>query len=275
VGKRVIPSSAWRLQKAGSLVKLLALAPHHRLARDIAVELLWPDVEPEGALRSFYYALHVARTVLDRDGQGAAVRPSALILEGGVLRLGLNYSVLIDVDAFRTAATIARQSKDLRAYTTALGMYAGELLPDDPYEQWVARPREAARELHLQLLLECGAVHQQRGEYAEAISVLRQLVADEPTHEEARVMLMRLHAKAGQRWRALWEYAQLRSALRDELDAEPEAATQHLYAQILAGRGSAELRAGALRSTQAPNAIGKQPQIDRCRSIAPRVAWSG
>ncbi len=48
--------------------------------------------------------------------------------------------------------------------------------------------------------------------------------------------MMRLHASARQGWRAIQEYAQLRTALRDELDVDPCAATQDLYADIVAGR---------------------------------------
>jgi DNA-binding SARP family transcriptional activator len=37
---------AWRLRKARELVKLLALAPGHRLHREQAMDVLWPDRAP-------------------------------------------------------------------------------------------------------------------------------------------------------------------------------------------------------------------------------------
>jgi DNA-binding SARP family transcriptional activator len=43
VGSRIITQDAWRLRKAATLVKLLALAPGHRLYREQAMDLLWPD----------------------------------------------------------------------------------------------------------------------------------------------------------------------------------------------------------------------------------------
>ena len=48
---------------------------------------------------------------------------------------------------------------------------------------------------------------------------------------------MRLHIAAGQRWNALREYAQLRTALREELELEPGAATRALYTAIIADEG--------------------------------------
>jgi DNA-binding SARP family transcriptional activator len=49
VGSRTIGGDAWRLKKAAALVKLLTLAPDHRLHREQAMELLWPDLEKEAA----------------------------------------------------------------------------------------------------------------------------------------------------------------------------------------------------------------------------------
>jgi hypothetical protein len=49
VGPRTIAEREWRLRKAKSLVKLLALAPHHRLHREHLIDRLWPDVGPRGA----------------------------------------------------------------------------------------------------------------------------------------------------------------------------------------------------------------------------------
>ena len=42
VGEAVGPEGAWRLRKAKSLVKLLALAPERRIHRDVAIELRVP-----------------------------------------------------------------------------------------------------------------------------------------------------------------------------------------------------------------------------------------
>jgi hypothetical protein len=52
VGHRSIGEKEWRLKKAGSLLKLLALAPGHRLRREQAMELLWPGSDPGAAAPS-------------------------------------------------------------------------------------------------------------------------------------------------------------------------------------------------------------------------------
>src|SRR5918993_145704 len=50
VGDRIIEGSEWRLKKAANLIKLLALAPQHRLHRERVMELLWPGLlDPKAA----------------------------------------------------------------------------------------------------------------------------------------------------------------------------------------------------------------------------------
>src|SRR5687768_4596006 len=65
VGGRAVGEAGWRLRKARSVVKLLALAPGQRLHREQLVEALWPDLDPEPALNNLKIALHVARYALE------------------------------------------------------------------------------------------------------------------------------------------------------------------------------------------------------------------
>jgi DNA-binding SARP family transcriptional activator len=61
VGSRSIGEEKWHLRKARSLLKVLALSPGHRLHREQAMALLWPDLNPKAALNN----LHVARRTLE------------------------------------------------------------------------------------------------------------------------------------------------------------------------------------------------------------------
>jgi DNA-binding SARP family transcriptional activator len=61
VGSRSIGEEQWNLRKSQSLLKVLALSPGHRLHREQAMKLLWPNLHKEAALNNLHYALHVAR----------------------------------------------------------------------------------------------------------------------------------------------------------------------------------------------------------------------
>jgi DNA-binding SARP family transcriptional activator len=229
VGEREVPDDRWRLRKACALVKLLALAPGRRMHREELIERLWPDLSPEAADNQLRKALHEARRSVDPDPAATFTH----ILSGP--RLGLAPGTWVDLDAFEHAATEARRNRDPTAYERAIGMYGGDLLPEDRYEDWAEVRRETLRADFVALLVEWARLLEARAELDRAAAALRRVMTLDPAHEEAGAGLMRLHALAGRRQDALHEYERLRTALQEELDATPAAATQRLYEQIRLG----------------------------------------
>src|SRR5690606_19603725 len=96
-----------------------------------------------------------------------------------------------------------------------------ELLPDDPYDDWAAGPRERLAGLHRDLLRLAGRWDD--------------LVALDPADEQAHLELMRRHAEAGNRSAALHQYERMARALRAELGVEPSPAAVDLRDHLLAG----------------------------------------
>lgn len=240
VGERPIPEDAWRGQKVRALVKLLALAPAQRLARDQLLDLLWPDFTPDAAASNLYSTLTVARKIL----AGVAT----LRLRAGMVALSAPGGVRIDVNEFTLAATHARGSRDPADYRAALAWYGGALLPEDRYEDWAAAPRETLRGVYCGLLRAVAVLYAEGGEHDAAIDALERLVADEPTDEPAHLALMRLYARVGNGAAALRQYNVLRETLARELDAEPGLAARSLYAELVTGHAAAETPAAARRS---------------------------
>src|SRR4051794_17232841 len=215
-GDGPVPDGAWRLRRAKTLVKLLALAPERRLHREQVVELLWPSGTPSG----LHQVLYTARRAL--GGEQLTLHDDVVALAGG--------SLWVDVDAFEHAAAAARGARDPAAYREALELHTGELLPEDRYEDWTEARRESVRELHLALLVELGELQDD----GAAIETLHRAVVEDPLHEVAHRALMRRFAGAGRRQQALAQYQHLRRALRSELAADPDPESRRLYRDILA-----------------------------------------
>jgi len=239
VGSRIIREDEWRLRKAASLVKLLALATDHRLHREQVMDLLWPDLMPGAAANNLHQALHVARRTLEPEVSA----PSYLRRQGEQIALCPDGSLWIDVEAFESGAAEARRARDSTAYRTALELYTGDLLPEDRYEDWAEERRKELRMLYLALLVEMAELYEERGDLGLAVEALRKVVSGEPAREEAHLALMRLYASTGQRYQALRQYEQLRETLRRELGTEPGALTQRAHEEIEAGRGPTGKRA--------------------------------
>jgi DNA-binding SARP family transcriptional activator len=172
VGARAVEESQWRLKKASSLVKALALAPRHRLSREQAMDLFWPKLDPDAAANNLRYALHVARRTLDSASATAASR--YLRFQDGVLALYPSGPLWVDVVTFEEAAAAASGSRDPVAYEEAAELYAGELLPQDRYEAWVEDRQTSLRRTYLALLLELAEMHEECGDFESATETLCQ-----------------------------------------------------------------------------------------------------
>src|SRR5215208_2779071 len=230
VGPRAITQDAWRLRKAAALVKLLALAPGHRLHREQAMDVLWPDSGRRAASNSLRSTLHAARRVLDPDAGSRY-----LVSEDESLVLCPGGSLWVDVEAFEESALSARRSRDPAAYRAAIELYAGDLLPEDRYEGWAEGRREELRQQYLALLIELARLYEEHDEHPLAIEALRKATAKEPTLEEAHVDLMRLYALSGRPERALAQYERLRDILSRGLGTQPGASSRRLRDEIAAG----------------------------------------
>jgi len=160
VGERKVDEGAWRLRKAASLLKLLALAPGHRMHRERAMDLLWPESGKKAASNNLRQTIHVARKTLHPDPEIAS---RYLSVRGEQLLMCPEGALWVDVDAFEEAADTARRSKDPAAFRVAIELYSGELLPEDRYEEWAENRRQELRRTFLLLLVELAGLYEERG----------------------------------------------------------------------------------------------------------------
>jgi predicted ATPase/DNA-binding SARP family transcriptional activator/DNA-binding CsgD family transcriptional regulator len=233
VGDRTVRRDSWRMRKAASLVKLLALASGHHLHREQAMETLWPGLGRRAASNNLRQALHAARRTLDPDLIGGS---RYLASEGESLVLCPEGRLWVDSEAFEEAARNAHRSREPAAYEVALDLYAGELLPGDRYEEWAEGHRRRLRDSYLSLLLGLARLHEDRAAYDSAAEALKRALKEEPTLEEAHAGLMRLYALAGSKGEALAQYERLEEVLSSELGTEPSASSRALREEIAVGR---------------------------------------
>jgi len=124
VGSRSIGEEEWRLRKAASLIKLLALAPGHRLHREQAMELLWSGLDPVAAASSNPSPRLSPLPAICVFG--ASSSPYALMVPCGSMGLGrgLGSGFLVSPTVYVTAshatrffddAGLARATRDRRA----------------------------------------------------------------------------------------------------------------------------------------------------------------
>jgi predicted ATPase len=148
LGEDTVADHVWRLRKAKTLIKLLALAPERRLHAEQAAELLWPGRDPDSARNNLHQAIFAARRALDSIGlEGSRY----LELREELILLGPEDPVRIDAITFEELAAVARERGEPGAYRAALEGFDAELLPADRYEDWSRERRDSLEELRLGL----------------------------------------------------------------------------------------------------------------------------
>jgi DNA-binding SARP family transcriptional activator len=119
VGSRSIGEQVWHLRKAGSLLKVLALAEGHRLHREQVMEMLWSDLTPKAALNNLHQILHVARRTFEPSALASSSSAASryLRLRGEQLTLCPDSPLWMDVEAFQEAAATARHALEPQAFS--------------------------------------------------------------------------------------------------------------------------------------------------------------
>ena len=234
LGGAELPTERWPGLRAVQLVQLLSLQPQRRLSRDLVMDALWPQLEPDASSANLRKAVHHARHALGRH--------DAVRVHGGEVLLWPGRPVVVDAENFERVANAALSQRDAAACAEVARTYSGELLPGSLYEAWTVAARERLHARHLELLRVAGQW--------DAVARL------EPTDEAAHRALMQRELQAGNRAAALRWYAHLREALQESLGVAPDRQTEALYEHCIAG----------LQST-GPAFVG------RALEIAQALAW--
>jgi DNA-binding SARP family transcriptional activator/tetratricopeptide (TPR) repeat protein len=226
-GVRVTPLTS---KRGRSLLGYLLLHRDTAPSREALAFALWPDSSEDQARTNLRNLLHtLRRAVPEIEG--------CLLITNRTVQWRPETQPWVDVEEFTQATEAARRAASgsdemVDALRTALGLYAGDLL-EDCYDDWIAGQRQRLRDSRVWALRRLTAALGDRGEYAEAVRIGRELVRTEPVEEENHRLLMRLHQAAGDRAAAVRAFHECATVLRRELGIAPGATTRRLHEAIV------------------------------------------
>jgi hypothetical protein len=191
----------WGGEKAGTrqaqaLFAFLFDRGERGVAKDEALELIWPDTDLERADLAFHRTLGGLRHTLDADG-----RRARQVIRFYNDRYRLDPAVIdwSDVSAFLGRLDEARASSDragtLRLLEAARALYRGEYLDDCPFygdSAHVEDRRDALRGRCVDLLLALGEGYEQAGDRVSAAAAYRDALAMSDDCPPAQAGLTRL-----------------------------------------------------------------------------------
>lgn len=225
VDGRPIDAPCWQHGSAERLAKLILVTPTHRLRREAAAEMLWPDAGPPRAAANLRRALHFLRRAIDGDEER-----SLLPVGQRDIAFAPDADVVVDLDALQTAGhrisgTLGggvRWPDDVEEdLELVVRLGAQELLPDDLMEEWTIRLREQllVRWERAAILVAERALLQ--GRPGRAGEIGEQVLERDPAAEEAHRLVIRSFVLEGLPHAARRQLAICRRTLREAFDVEP------------------------------------------------------
>ncbi len=238
-----VPDKAWGKRKARLLFAMLAINLGQDVPRDVIFDRLWPDMPADRAQSNFYVTWSYMKKAL----AACAGDPTPYLEHrGGVCRV-VPELVTTDLAEFFHAAEALRKAKAggesesvIDAAERMAGLYAGELLAGDLYEDWCSETRERVRHEFSDAMLAGAEALADRGEPSRAVRLVRAALAHDPWREDLYQAALRYQIMAGQRSGAIETYMACRDRLAEDLGLDPSVETQRLYEQVLAMEEGAE-----------------------------------
>ena len=223
-------------KRGRSLLGYLLLHRDTAQSREALAFLLWPDSSEDQARTNLRNLLHtLRRAVPEIEGY--------LSITNRTVQWRPETRLWVDVDEFTLATEAASRAAPgsdelVDALRIAVSLYTGDLL-DDCYDDWIAVPRQRLLDSHASALRRLTVALGDRGEYAEAVRLGRELVRMGPVDEENHRLLMRLHEALGDRAAAVRAFHECAAVLGRELGIAPGATTLRLHEAIVRAGDSA------------------------------------
>ena len=222
--------SEWPRPTARRLCELVLVSPGRRVSRDLACDVLFPQLEPRAAARALSKALSMARSALAGLGPDGAA-----LLSADLLHIWASPDVTVDVETRSAAlrAGLAMSPGQLRDDTLSDALAEdGELLADEPYAEWAIRVRERYETLCQEARLALArdrAMGAGRAGRDDVLAAWQSCLDHDPASEEAAGALIRAYLAQGRPELAARVFERCRVAL-EQLGLRISPSLERLYA---------------------------------------------
>ncbi len=215
---------AWLAHRPGQLLRYLVCNRGRAVTGDEIIEALWPGAMsgPENVR----YLVHLLRRRLEPDRPRGA-QSAAVECSGGAYSLGRD--VWIDAQEFEdrvlaglSAAGSGDDEPALARLQSALELYRGDFLADEPYADWAMAERERLHGTVEAALTAAISICERRHEHLGALDYARVLAYLDPFDSDVQLQVIRLCLACGRRSEATRRYGAFRSRLLREFGQEPE-----------------------------------------------------
>ena len=238
-GSEELAAGDWQRDRARQLFQLLLTWRGTMLDKERIWDLLWPDLDPDSANRSFKVALNAVFNALEPNRE-PGVASAYVARDGSLYGLRAGADMWIDSAQFERCVALGNAeyhhapAQSIEHYRHALVLYQGDYLQEFAYEDWAGEKRRQLREFYLQAADRLAGTLIAFEQWDEAIEVCQSILAREACWEHAYRLMMIGYTRLGNRPQALKTYQRAVDTLRRDLDTDPSPETVDLYKSIAA-----------------------------------------
>jgi DNA-binding SARP family transcriptional activator len=229
----------WPSGKGKCIFKYMIANRVRPIPKDVLMDLFWQGADPDAARNSLNVAIYGLRQAL------RAARPdfSHILFQEDHYLLNPSMALWIDVEEFlrhcEAGRNLERKQGTLKAtkeYEIAEGLYQGDFLEEDLYEDWPMLQREQLKDRYLVILDRLSRYYLERQRYTTCVHLCQRILVKDDCQEETHQRLMRCYSRQGQPYLALRQYHRCVEILKSKLDVPPMDETAALYQKIRDGR---------------------------------------
>ena len=235
-------------KRVGLLAWLLLARPRGLHPRSTLLALFWPEQDQQHARWAANQAVRAIRS---------AIGPTLVLTRG-------RHEVGIAPDGLWCDALEFESAIERHEWQRALSLYRGEFLDGlhlsgcMAFERWQAAERTRFQGAATRAAWSLADAEQADGRLESAVEWARKAIAFSPHDEKGVRRLILLLDGAGERAGAVDAYEAYAQLLREELEVDPDPATQALATQLRARSQRAPQPTDSVRSMPAP--VGEQPR---------------
>lgn len=224
-----INETNWKTKKIAGILKYLILHRGKMTSRESLMELFWPESDKKAASMSLRAALYELRKVLTLFGIPLEGKDSLIYEKSSGLVVPASGMFSVDVNTFLSLNSELKRLPSPKSeiqrtdiLEKMVSIYRGNLLEDEPYEDWAFFEREKLKSIYLEAALELTAIYIERKDSGKTEEILLKTLALDPYNEQACLFLLKLYISTNQRGRALKLYADFEKYLKKELNVKPD-----------------------------------------------------
>jgi LuxR family maltose regulon positive regulatory protein len=233
---RPFAPDAWVTRRARDILCFIASRRHRRASKDMIVDTFWGESDFGSVEKNFHPTVSHIRKALNSN---QPLKLNFILYRDGDYQLNPEFSCRIDTEEFERLVAegdAARRAREQEAfvgsYEEAAALYRGEFMQGS-YDEWVEEQRSYYREQYLRILEILVQTAQKSEEWSRSLSLAQVILREDPFREDVHCMVMRAHARQGNRVAVREQYETLRKLLHKELGVEPAAETQRVYKELL------------------------------------------